>query len=112
MMRRAYAILLLVGARAAGVAPAETLSSAVPAEKKNPIDAVEITYGRVKRRWREYLRPKPKAADAPAEKSNAKPTEEPAQEQRSLHCPRGSRLRLAREAPSLFPCDHRTTLNT
>ena len=46
-MRRACAILLLVGARAAGVAPAETLASAVPAEKKNPIDAVEITYGRV-----------------------------------------------------------------
>ena len=55
MMRRAYAILLLVGARAAGVAPAETLSSAVPAEKKNPIDAVEATYGRVKRRWRDYI---------------------------------------------------------
>ena len=46
-MRLACAILLLVGARAAGVAPAETLASAVPAEKKNPIDAVEATYGRV-----------------------------------------------------------------
>ena len=46
-MRRACAILLLVGARAAGVAPAETLASAVPAEKKNPIDAVEATYGSV-----------------------------------------------------------------
>ena len=68
-MRRACAILLLVGARAAGVAPAETLASAVPAEKKNPIDAVEATYGRVKQRWRDYLKPKPKAADAPAEKS-------------------------------------------
>ena len=77
-MRLACAILLLVGARAAGVAPAETLASAVPAEKKNPIDAVEATYGRVKQRWRDYLKPKPKAADAPAEKSNAKPTEEPA----------------------------------
>ena len=48
-MRRACAILLLVGARAAGVAPAETLASAVPAEKKNPIDAVEATYGRMRR---------------------------------------------------------------
>ena len=47
IMRRACAILLLVGARAAGVAPAETLASAVPAEKKNPIDAVEATYGSV-----------------------------------------------------------------
>ena len=46
-MRLACAILLFVGARAAGVAPAETLASAVPAEKKNPIDAVEATYGRV-----------------------------------------------------------------
>ena len=46
-MRLACAILLLVGARAAGVAPAETLASAVPAEKKNPIDAVEATYGPV-----------------------------------------------------------------
>ena len=53
-MRLACAILLLVGARAAGVAPAETLASAVPAEKKNPIDAVEATYGRVKRRWRDW----------------------------------------------------------
>ena len=44
-MRLACAILLFVGARAAGVAPAETLASAVPAEKKNPIDAVEATYG-------------------------------------------------------------------
>ena len=61
-MRLACAILLLVGARAAGVAPAETLASAVPAEKKNPIDAVEATYGRVKQRWRDYLKPKPKAA--------------------------------------------------
>ena len=79
-MRLACAILLLVGARAAGVAPAETLASAVPAEKKNPIDAVEATYGRVKRRWRDYMRsPKPKAADAP-EKSNAKPKDEPAPE--------------------------------
>ena len=68
-MRLACAILLLVGARAAGVAPAETLSSAVPADKKNPIDAVEATYGRVKRRWRDYMKPKPKPADAPAEKS-------------------------------------------
>ena len=67
LMRLACAILLLVGARAAGVAPAETLASAVPAEKKNPIDAVEATYGRVKQRWRDYLKPKPKAADAPAE---------------------------------------------
>ena len=41
-MRLACALLLLVGARAAGVAPAETLASAVPAEKKNPIDAVEV----------------------------------------------------------------------
>ena len=56
IMRLACAILLLVGARAAGVAPAETLASAVPAEKKNPIDAVEATYGRVKRRWRDYIR--------------------------------------------------------
>ena len=39
IMRLACAILLFVGARAAGVAPAETLASAVPAEKKNPIDA-------------------------------------------------------------------------
>ena len=54
-MRLACAILLLVGARAAGVAPAETLASAVPAEKKNPIDAVEATYGRVRQRWRDYL---------------------------------------------------------
>ena len=78
-MRLACAILLLVGARAAGVAPAETLASAVPAEKKNPIDAVEATYGRVKQRWRDYLsKPKPKAADAPAEKSDAKPKDEPA----------------------------------
>ena len=78
-MRVACAILLLVGARAAGVAPAETLASAVPAEKKNPIDAVEATYGRVKRRWRDYMKPKPKNVDdAPAEKSSAKPTEEPA----------------------------------
>ena len=78
-MRLACALLLLVGARAAGVAPAETLASAVPAEKKNPIDAVEATYGRVKRKWRDYMKPsKPKAADAPVEKSNAKPTEEPA----------------------------------
>ena len=46
-MRLACALLLLVGARAAGVAPAETLASAVPAEKKNPIDAVEATYGPV-----------------------------------------------------------------
>ena len=35
LMRLACALLLLVGARAAGVAPAETLASAVPAEKKN-----------------------------------------------------------------------------
>ena len=54
-MRLACALLLLVGARAAGVAPAETLASAVPAEKKNPIDAVEATYGRMKRRWRDYI---------------------------------------------------------
>ena len=80
IMRLACAILLVVGVRAAGVAPAETLASAVPAEKKNPIDAVEATYGRVKRRWRDYLKPKPKPADAPAEKSNAKPTKEPAPE--------------------------------
>ena len=90
IMRLACAILLLVGARAAGVAPAETLASAVPAEKKNPIDAVEATYGRVKQRWRDfslrdYLKPKPKAADAPADaakpaEKSAKPTEEPAPE--------------------------------
>ena len=43
IMRLACAILLFVGARAAGVAPAETLASAVPAEKKNPIDAGEAT---------------------------------------------------------------------
>ena len=67
-MRLACALLLLVGVRAAGVAPAETLASAVPAEKKNPIDAVEATYGRVKQRWRDYLsKPKSKAADAPAD---------------------------------------------
>ena len=67
-MRPACAILLFVGARAAGVAPAETLSNAVPADKKNPIDAVEATYGRVKQRWRDYLKPRPKAAeDAPVE---------------------------------------------
>ena len=75
-MRLACALLLLVGARAAGVAPAETLASAVPAEKKNPIDAVEATYGRVKQRWRDYLKPKPKAADAPAD--TAKPAEKSA----------------------------------
>ena len=45
----------VAGAAAAGVAPAETLSSAVPADKKNPIDAVEATYGRMKRRWRDYI---------------------------------------------------------
>ncbi len=76
-MRLACAILLFVGARAAGVAPAETLSSAVPAEKKNPIDAVEATYGRVRQRWRDYLK-KPKAADAPADA--AKPAEKSANE--------------------------------
>ena len=74
-MRLACAILLLVGAPAAGVAPAETLASAVPAEKKNPIDAVEATYGRVKRRWREYMNGKPKAVDAPTKATE--PTEEP-----------------------------------
>ena len=79
-MRLACAILLVVGVRAAGVAPAETLASAVPAEKKNPIDAVEITYGRARQRWRDYLKPRPKNVDAPAEKSNAKPTKEPAPE--------------------------------
>ena len=84
-MRLACALLLLVGARAAGVAPAETLASAVPAEKKNPIDAVEATYGRVKQRWREYMKPKPKAADAPADaakpaEKSAKPKDEPAPE--------------------------------
>ena len=84
-MRLACAILLFVGARAAGVAPAETLASAVPAEKKNPIDAVEATYGRVKQRWRDYLKPKPKAADAPADaakpaEKSAKPKDEPATE--------------------------------
>ena len=72
-MRLACAIILFVGARAAGVAPAETLSSAVPAGQKNPIDAVEATYGRVKQRWRDYLKPKPKNVDAPAEKSNPFP---------------------------------------
>ena len=64
-MRLACAILLLVGARAAGVAPAETLASAVPAEKKNPIDAVEATYGRMKRRWSDY-----DLASAPRSNSN------------------------------------------
>ena len=85
-MRLACKVLLgivagaaVAGAAAAGVAPAETLSSAVPADKKNPIDAVEATYGRVKRRWRNYMKPKPKPADAPAEKS-AKPKDEPAPE--------------------------------
>jgi len=78
-MRRACAILLLVGARAAGVAPAETLASAVPAEKKNPIDAVEATYGRVKQRWRDYLKGGPKAADAPADA--AKPAEKSAKDE-------------------------------
>ena len=64
-MRLACTIALLVGARASGVAPAETLASAVPAEKKNPIDAVEATYGRVKRRWRDwYLRARRRVAPA------------------------------------------------
>ena len=72
-MRLACAILLLVGARAAGVAPAETLASAVPAEKKNPIDAVEATYGRVKRRWRDwYMKPRPRAVDAPEKSDEGK----------------------------------------
>ena len=84
-MRLACAILLLVGARAAGVAPAETLASAVPAEKKNPIDAVEATYGRMKQRWSDYLKGGPKAADAPADaakpaEKSAKPKDEPAPE--------------------------------
>ena len=71
VMRLACAILLLVGARAAGVAPAETLSSAVPAEKKNPIDAVD--YVRVAAN---ELEAQAENVDAPAEKSNAKPTKE------------------------------------
>jgi hypothetical protein len=81
-MRVACKLLLglVAGAAAAGVAPAETLSSAVPAGKKNPLDAVEASYGRVKQRWRDYLKPKPKAVDAPAEKSNAKPKDDPAPE--------------------------------
>ena len=40
-MRLACAILLLVGARAAGVAPAETLASAVPADPRASLDRRE-----------------------------------------------------------------------